>query len=249
MRISWYSPLPPSPCAAARYSALLLPALRERVDVVASARKRRWRGEPETDVAVYQLADDPAEHAWIVELLVRRPGLVVLHDSSLHRLVAAVTLGRGDRDGYLRALERDAGLPGRLLGHAVADGRIDPLWQTHPEQYPLLSELLDRASGVAVHSRGLERRVREAGFRGRVWLLPYPAPLVEGARVGCAETAAAVDRVAEAYVAVLEQAAGAEAVLDSVLHELAQAAADVGLGAGPGDVRELAARLREVGLG
>jgi hypothetical protein len=253
VKVVWYSPLPPSSSPVARYSALLLPALRERrIDVVAAAGKRRWRGEPVSDLAVYQLADDPAGHAWIVELLLRRPGLVVLHDASLHRLVAGVTLARGDRDGYLRALERDAGLPGRMLGYAVADGRIPPLWQTHGDELPLLAELLDRSSGAIVHSRGLAARIRALGFCGRIWQLPYPAPAAHEPQ---AELPAAVDEtapvaaVADAYVAALELAAGGEAVLDAVLRELAQAAADVGLGAEPERLRELAVSVREMGLG
>ncbi|MGZ4384667.1 MAG: hypothetical protein ACXVY3_08705 [Gaiellaceae bacterium] len=253
MKVAWYSPLPPSTSRVARYSALLVPALRERgVEVVAARGKRRWRGEPETDIAVYQIADDPAEHAWIFELLLRRPGLVVLHDFSLHRLVAGVTLERGDRDGYLRALERDSGLTGRMLGYAVADGRIPPLWEAHSQRFPLAAEILDRADGVIVHSRALEARVRAAAFMGRIWRVPWPAPLADGATGAGGEILAdevqSVDRVADEYVSALEQAAGGEAVLGSVLHELAQAVADVGLADDRRELRELAARMRELGF-
>ena len=54
-----------------------------------------------------------------------------------------------------------------------------------------------------------------------------------------------LERVAEAYAAALEEAAGAEAVRDSVVGEIANAAAAVGIG----DPSELAARLNEVRLG
>jgi len=54
-----------------------------------------------------------------------------------------------------------------------------------------------------------------------------------------------LDRVAEQYAAALELAAGGEAVDDAVLHEVAAAAAAVGLE----DVTELGERLREVGVG
>jgi glycosyltransferase involved in cell wall biosynthesis len=56
-----------------------------------------------------------------------------------------------------------------------------------------------------------------------------------------------LDRVAEAYVAALESLAGGRAVDEQVLHEVAQAGAEVGLGSE--DAAMLAARLREVGLG
>ena len=54
-----------------------------------------------------------------------------------------------------------------------------------------------------------------------------------------------LDRVAEAYAAALEELAGGPAAQDAVVHEVAQAAAEVGLT----DTTEVAARLKEVGLG
>jgi len=56
-----------------------------------------------------------------------------------------------------------------------------------------------------------------------------------------------LDRVAEAYAAALEQFAGGPAVQERVLHEVATAAAEVGMDGE--DAAALAARLREVGLG
>jgi glycosyltransferase involved in cell wall biosynthesis len=54
-----------------------------------------------------------------------------------------------------------------------------------------------------------------------------------------------VDRVAEAYAAALEELAGGPSVNEAVLNEVAQAAAEVGLS----DTTDVAARLKEVGLG
>jgi hypothetical protein len=54
-----------------------------------------------------------------------------------------------------------------------------------------------------------------------------------------------VDRVAEAYAAALEELAGGPAVEKAVLQDVAQAAAEVGLT----DTADVAARLKEVGLG
>ena len=56
-----------------------------------------------------------------------------------------------------------------------------------------------------------------------------------------------VDRVADAYTAALEEAAGGEAVVAQVVAEVATAGAEVGMGVD--DAAALAARLREVGLG
>jgi glycosyltransferase involved in cell wall biosynthesis len=58
-----------------------------------------------------------------------------------------------------------------------------------------------------------------------------------------------LERVAEAYAATLEEAAGGDAVRDAVLLEVARAAAETGIGADDPESAELARRLSEVGLG
>src|SRR4051794_3230735 len=175
----------PERSGIADYSALLLPALRRRVDVEVVARGKRSRG---ADVALYHVGNDPDSHAWIVDALRARPGIVVLHDFVVHHLVAGLTLGRRDGHGYLDAMERDAGVVGRLLAYGVMDKRIQPLWDTRPEEFPLAAGILDlaRGHGVIVHSRYAERRAREYGYDGPLWRIPHPAwppPALEPERV------------------------------------------------------------------
>jgi glycosyltransferase involved in cell wall biosynthesis len=169
--VAYYSPMPPERSGIADYSALLLPALRRRIEVDVAARGQQAHG----DIALYHVGNDPESHGWIIDRLRKEPGIVVLHDFVLHHLVASLTLGRKDKRGYLAALERDAGLPGRLLGLGVIDGCIPPLWEVRPEDFPLCGEVLDLATGVIVHSRFVERRVRERGYDGPVWRIPHPA--------------------------------------------------------------------------
>ena len=185
MRVAYYSPMPPSRSGIADYSALLLPALSERLDVVV-ARPGRFRRDPKADVALYHVGNDAEAHGWIVEALRRRPGVVVLHDFVLHHLVVGLTFGRGDMAGYLSAMEREAGLVGRLLGYAVLDNKIPPLWETRPEDFPMAGEVLQLATGLIAHSRYVEQRAREIGFEGPIRRIAHPAwpdPKVEQATV------------------------------------------------------------------
>jgi len=185
MRVAYYSPLPPSRSGIADYSALLLPALSRRIDV-AVARPGRLRRAPAADVALYHVGNDAEAHGWIVDALRRRPGIVVLHELVLHHLVVGLTFGRGDAAGYLAAMEREAGLVGRLLGYAVLDNKIPPLWETRPEDYPLAGEILDLATGLVVHSRYVEEGARRAGYAGPIRRIPHPAwpvPELEPAEV------------------------------------------------------------------
>jgi glycosyltransferase involved in cell wall biosynthesis len=173
VRVAYYSPLPPERSGIADYSALLLPAL-ERLVEVDVVRRGRTRPVP-ADVALYHVGNDPESHGWIVDALRRRPGVVVLHDFVLHHLVAGLTIGRKDGPGYLAAMERDAGVAGRLLAHGVLDGRVPPPWETRPQEFPLTGEVLATATGLIVHSHYVEEHAREAGFDGPIWRIPHPA--------------------------------------------------------------------------
>ena len=177
MRVAYYSPLPPERSGIADYSALLLPELERLVDVEIV---RRGRTRPvAADVALYHVGNDPEAHGWIVDALQRRAGVVVLHEYVLHHLVAGLTIGRKDGPGYLAAMERDAGVAGRLLAHGVLDGRVPPPWETRPDEFPLAREVLDSATGLIVHSHYVEEYARRA-FDGPIWRIPHPAwPLPE----------------------------------------------------------------------
>jgi glycosyltransferase involved in cell wall biosynthesis len=174
VKIAFFSPMPPEASGIADYSALLLPALRRRADVVVVKRgtKRPPRG---VDVSVYHIGNNPDAHGWILDALRRSPGLVVLHDFVLHHLVAGVTIGRGDGHGYLDAMEREHGVVGRLLAHGVLDKRLPPLWEARPEDFPLAGEVLSLATAVLVHSRYVADRARAAGYPGPLFHVPHPA--------------------------------------------------------------------------
>jgi glycosyltransferase involved in cell wall biosynthesis len=174
VKLAYYSPMPPSRSGIADYSALLLPELSKRIEVVV-ARPGRFRRDPAADVALYHVGNDAEAHGWIVEALRRRPGVVVLHDFVLHHLVVGLTFARGDAAGYLAAMEREAGLVGRLLAYAVLDNKLPPLWETRPEDYPLTGEILEHATGLVVHSHYVEDRVRGIGYDGPIVRIPHPA--------------------------------------------------------------------------
>jgi glycosyltransferase involved in cell wall biosynthesis len=176
--------MPPEQSGIADYSALLLPALRKRVDVTVARRGRKAsRG---TDIALYHVGNNPDAHAWIVDALRKRPGVVVLHDFVLHHLVAGMTVGRRDGHGYLDLMEREHGVVGRLLAHGVLDKRIPPLWESRPAEFPLPTFVLDHATGLVVHSRYVHDHARAAGFTGPIGVVPHPAwaaPAIQPERV------------------------------------------------------------------
>jgi glycosyltransferase involved in cell wall biosynthesis len=172
VKVAYYSPLPPSRSGIADYSALLLPALREHVDVVVAEPGKR---APVADVALYHVGNDPDAHGWIVDALRKRRGVVVLHEVVLHHLIAGITIGRGNGRGYLDAMESELGVAGRLLGLGVLDNLLPLLWETQPERFPLVAPVLEHAQGLIVHSDYVVQRARAAGYDGRLWHIPHPA--------------------------------------------------------------------------
>jgi glycosyltransferase involved in cell wall biosynthesis len=180
MKVAYYSPLPPSRSGIADYSTLLLPALRERVEVVVVEEGKR---APAADIALYHIGNDPDAHGWILDALRERPGVVVLHEYVLHHLIAGTTIGRGDGRAYLDAMERELGVAGRLLGLGVLDNLLPLLWETQPERFPLSGVVLDRARGLIVHSSYVAERARAAGYDGPLWRIPHPVwPAVDAVR-------------------------------------------------------------------
>jgi glycosyltransferase involved in cell wall biosynthesis len=171
VKVAYYSPLPPSRSGIADYSTLLLPALRERVEIVVAEQGKR---APHADVALYHLGNDPDAHGWILDALNKRPGVVVLHEFVLHHLIAGTTIGRGNGRGYLDAMERELGVAGRLLGLGVLDNLLPLLWETQPERFPLSGVVLDKATGLIVHSNYVADRARAAGYDGPLWRIPHP---------------------------------------------------------------------------
>ncbi len=226
MKVAFETPFPPQRSGIADYSALIVPALRRHLEIDVFA-QRPPRSYDAYDAVVYQIGNEPSAHGWILDELRRHSGLVVLHEFVLHHLVAGVTLGRGDRDGYARALEREAGLAGRLLAYGVIEGDLPPIWEVAPTAFPLAGEILDLAGGLIVHSRHMEERVREAGFRRPIWRVAHPAwepPPGEpdttlppaSFRIGAfghLNPAKRVPQVLEAFVQVRERVPGAHLVL------------------------------------
>jgi glycosyltransferase involved in cell wall biosynthesis len=223
MRVAYYSPLPPDRSGIADYSAHLLPALRERVDVrVAKRRRRPPRG---CDLALYHIGNNPEAHGWIVEAFRKRPGIIVLHDVVLHHLVAGMTVARAQPGGYLEAMQRDSGVVGRLLAHGVVDGLLQPLWEDRAADFPLTMWVVEPATGIIVHSHFAEGWVRELGFTGPVWRIPMPAwevPAAEveakgpGLMIGCfghMNTAKRIPQVLDAFGQLRLHRAEAQLVL------------------------------------
>ena len=179
-----YTPLPPARTGIAHYASMLLPALRQHVDVIAVDRPQAEHRAPLA--AIYQLGNNP-HHEWIYLEAMKNPGVVVLHDLVLHHLIVEMTLARGDVDGYVAALRESHG----EAGAAWALGRANGL---HSEMgnflLPASIALAQRSRAVIVHNRYAEGRLRSFGVTTPIHVVPHPYEPAPDARARRAEVRA-----------------------------------------------------------
>ncbi|MBK5260482.1 MAG: glycosyltransferase family 4 protein [Thermoanaerobaculia bacterium] len=160
MRVAMLSPLPPARTGVAHYASMLLPALRERLEIVESG----------ADRYIYQLGNNP-HHEFVYEAAMMTPGVIVLHDVVLHHLIVEMTLARGDVDGYIDSLRASHG----EAGAAWARGRAAGL---HSEMgnflLPASVEIARRSTAVIVHNEWAANVLRSFGVATPIHVVPHP---------------------------------------------------------------------------
>ena len=170
MRVALFSPLPPTRTGVAHYASMLLPALREKIEVVTISEPLSDPRPPTPDPRIYFLGNNP-HHAWIYEEAMRTPGVIVLHDLVLHHLIVEMTLARGDVDGYVVALAANHG----EAGAAWARGRAAGL---HSEMgnflMPASVDVANRSRAVIVHNHYAADRLRSFGVTAPIHVVPHP---------------------------------------------------------------------------
>ncbi|HEX7101717.1 MAG TPA: glycosyltransferase [Nitrolancea sp.] len=186
-RIAWFTPLRPVPSGIANYNEELLGVLGQcwPIDVfvdgyrpesipsgeslpIFSAREfGRRDARHRYDAVVYQLGNSPA-HAYMYDLALHRPGVVVLHDTMLHHLHLSMIGRRGGATRYRQMMGDRYGAPGLQVAEQVLRGRI-PISLF---EYPLTEDVIERAVHVIVHSEFARTSVLELVPKARVSVVP-----------------------------------------------------------------------------
>lgn len=191
MSLDYVSPLPPVRSGIADYSADLLPHLAALADVrlirlpelpVSPEIERDWplASAEETGkdgrLPLYQMGNN-RYHAGVLDLAMRRPGVLTLHDVVLHHLLLEVTLGRETPESfwdYKDRLTRDHG----WIGEAAALAKRWNAWGNAPIfELPAHRALLRRQRGVLVHSAWAAAFLAEEDLGVRVRTVPMGVPL------------------------------------------------------------------------
>ena len=216
-RLAVWSPLPPSPSGIADYVAESLPALARHFDLVTVSEEPRTAA-PEADLHLYHLGNSPA-HGFVYRAARARPGVVVLHDWSLHHLVLHETVERGDVPGYLREMRRAYGETGAFVGRQVARALGGDLL---PALFPLNDRVLEGSLGVVTLSGQTAGRVARR-LPGRPQLhLPHHLSLPIEPPPSRAESRARLGLPADAFVVTAPGLATVNKRLDVAVRVMAR---------------------------
>ena len=168
MRVAFFSPLPPSASGIADYSQALVDQLKHVVEIeVFSDARREFRPE-DFDLVLYQVGNNP-HHAFVYEAALRHPGVVVMHESNLHHLVADMTIKRGDWGAYLNEVEYNAGTAALERAQRAKALKTGPDY----EGVGMTRRLLESAKAVIVHSKFMQCEMQKRGFAGPMACIPH----------------------------------------------------------------------------
>ena len=177
MRVAFFSPLPPCRSGIADYSETLAEHLKPLVELEIFADADRAFDPSRFDIALYHLGNNPY-HTFVYEAAMRHPGVVVMHESNLHHLIADLTIRRNDWEGYLRECEFEGGPKALAFARRVRALEVGPDY----EGVRMTRRVLESARGLIVHSQFMVDEMRAAGFAGPTARIPHGAWIPEASR-------------------------------------------------------------------
>lgn len=201
MKIEWFAPLPPCKSGIADYTVEIAEELGRRVDVRYWSFNRDegrglspkiemvdWTGTAiqhtalDGGIPVYHFGNHPGFHWPMWDLIDKRPGVAVIHDGVLLSLAADAFLReRSDPRGFIRAMHRYYGAPGRVAARNIVEDKADRI--AIGPKFPFIEYVLERATAAIVHGRTLHDFIAARSDIPVLYLpLPYNAKLVEQTR-------------------------------------------------------------------
>jgi glycosyltransferase involved in cell wall biosynthesis len=157
----------------AEYSDCIVRELR-RFESVDAAESMSGSRLAECDARLYQVGNNRL-HDGAYDAALRVPGIVELHDATVHHLL----LGRLDRARYVDEFVYNYGEWSRILAGQMWERRSMAPSEELYFAHPLLRRVLEKAEKIVVHNPGAALRAREANGEVDTVLIPHyvePAP-------------------------------------------------------------------------
>lgn len=161
-KLAFVSPMPPEQTGIAEYSANLIPALARYYDIEIitahgskNTRTFQWlcKNLYQIDRVLYHFGNSPF-HTYMLELLEKIPGVVVLHDFFLSDLYASFEPVSATSNSWLQELYYAHGYSALLASTAHPVDYLKTI-------YPVNRSVLQQANGVIVHSHYSKQLARQ----------------------------------------------------------------------------------------
>jgi glycosyltransferase involved in cell wall biosynthesis len=124
----------------------------------------------EYDATLYSMGDHGRYHSFMLDLIHRYPGIVILNDLTVHHAVIWSTLGKGNLQAYLDELHY-AGVTADISIVHQLDTRLDNEMLL---KYPLFERVVDSSLGVIVQNNYARHRILAKRPQAQVQRIPYP---------------------------------------------------------------------------
>ncbi|HUA20635.1 MAG TPA: methyltransferase domain-containing protein [Bryobacteraceae bacterium] len=173
-RVALFTPLPPCHTGTADYGASLAAEMEKLVSLSVYEQPPILFERDKFDHLVYQIGNN-SFHAGIYKMALRQPGVVVIHEASVHYLIKSLTVNRGDDSGYLDEVLYE------FFGDKVSrlTEKNIPIEVPQPHEFLMLRRLMENSRACIVHSHYAERLVRLKGFQGPIGVIPHGVSLRE----------------------------------------------------------------------
>ncbi|MFN8596715.1 MAG: glycosyltransferase [Anaerolineae bacterium] len=191
MRIAFFTPLSPQRSALADFGEGLAVGLARQPDVVVdlfiddkltpdnAVITQQFRVQPyqafeaqaaQYDICLYSMGDHADYHGYMLDLIERHPGVVILNDLVVHRCILQHALKQNKLALYLDELEHAYGVRDRHVMAQIQAG----LGEFAILDYPLFEGLVDRSLGVIVQNQYARDRILAKRPAANITCLPYP---------------------------------------------------------------------------
>jgi len=99
-------------------------------------------------------------HEKIIDYCIRYPGIIELHDYSLHTLMATMILQKRRFITYLLLMKYCHGKEGESVARRVLTTWTDLPWENKPLHFPMNKHVLENAKGIIVHSDYVKQLIK-----------------------------------------------------------------------------------------
>ncbi len=159
MKINWISSLPPAVSGIAIYSFELLRILKDNfnMDINAIIPDMIYKTEKENSLNIYSLGNHPT-HEKTYNMLIKKQGIVFIHDLNIHDLMYFLTMSKGKKTKYISYL---------LMENNITDEDIETLLYSDFEnrkalfyKYNMITEVALMNNHFIVHTERASKIIK-----------------------------------------------------------------------------------------